>query len=52
MSAIDTVLRVKIAEGTTTQQVDHFMVDSLYAVHSVDDSIAHATELIDPLGKG
>ncbi|MEU2281025.1 TIGR03619 family F420-dependent LLM class oxidoreductase [Streptomyces sp. NPDC013178] len=64
-SAIDTVLRVNIDEGTTTQQVadvikavhvrtgiDHFMVDSLYTVHSVDGSIAHAAELIALVEKG
>ncbi|MFI2432900.1 TIGR03619 family F420-dependent LLM class oxidoreductase [Streptomyces sp. NPDC018693] len=64
-SAIDTVLRVNIAAGATTRQVadtikavhertgvDHFAVDSLYVAHSVDASLAHATELMDLLDKG
>ncbi|MFF5007766.1 TIGR03619 family F420-dependent LLM class oxidoreductase [Streptomyces phaeochromogenes] len=64
-SAIDAVLRVNIDAGTSTQQVaetikavhertgiDHFMVDSMYAVHSVDESLTVATELIALVEKG
>ncbi|MGW3420113.1 TIGR03619 family F420-dependent LLM class oxidoreductase [Streptomyces phaeochromogenes] len=64
-SAIDAVLRVNIDAGTSTQEVadtikavhertgiDHFMVDSMYAVHSVDESLAVATELIALVEKG
>ncbi|MEV0938053.1 TIGR03619 family F420-dependent LLM class oxidoreductase [Streptomyces phaeochromogenes] len=64
-SAIDAVLRVNMDAGTSTQQVaetikavhertgiDHFMVDSMYAVHSVDESLTVATELIALVEKG
>ncbi|MFI6274897.1 TIGR03619 family F420-dependent LLM class oxidoreductase [Streptomyces sp. NPDC050988] len=64
-SAIDAVLRVNIDAGTSAQQVadtikavhertgiDHFMVDSMYAVHSVDESLTVATELIALVEKG
>lgn len=64
-SAIDAVLRVNIDAGTTTRKVadtirtlhertgiDHFMVDSMYAVHSVDEALAQASELIALVGKG
>lgn len=64
-SAIDAVLRVNIDPDTTSQQVadalkavhertsiDHFMIDSMYAVHSVDGAIAFAAELIELAGKG
>ncbi|MGA5452944.1 TIGR03619 family F420-dependent LLM class oxidoreductase [Streptomyces umbrinus] len=64
-SAIDAVLRVNIDAGTPTQDVadtikavhertgiDHFMVDSMYAVHSVDEALAVAAELIALVQKG
>jgi probable F420-dependent oxidoreductase len=64
-SAIDAVLRVNIDPDTTPQQVadalravhervgiDHFMIDSMYAVHSVDAAIDLAAELITLVGKG
>ncbi|MGW0652769.1 TIGR03619 family F420-dependent LLM class oxidoreductase [Streptomyces umbrinus] len=64
-SAIDAVLRVNIDAGTSTQDVadtikavhvrtgiDHFMVDSMYAVHSVDEALAVAAELIALVQKG
>ncbi|MEU8860146.1 TIGR03619 family F420-dependent LLM class oxidoreductase [Streptomyces umbrinus] len=64
-SGIDAVLRVNIDAGTPTQDVadtikavhertgiDHFMVDSMYAVHSVDEALAVAAELIALVQKG
>lgn len=64
-SAIDTVLRVNLDPDTTPQQVadavrsvhertgiDHFMIDSMYAVHSVDAVLSLAAELIALTGKG
>jgi len=62
---IDTVLRVNIDAGTTTTQVadtiklvhertgiDHFMVDSMYEVETVDGSIAHARDVLGLVAKG
>lgn len=64
-SAIDAVLRVNIDPDTSSRQVadalkavhertgiDHFMIDSMYAVHSVDGAIAFAAELIELADKG
>ncbi|NGO06218.1 TIGR03619 family F420-dependent LLM class oxidoreductase [Streptomyces sp. HC44] len=64
-SAIDAVLRVNIDPDTPSQQIanalksvhertgiDHFMIDSMYAVHSVDGAIDFATELIELAEKG
>lgn len=62
---IDTVLRVNIDAGTTTTQVadtiklvhertgiDHFMVDSMYDVETIDGSIAHARDVLGLVAKG
>ncbi|MDN3027043.1 TIGR03619 family F420-dependent LLM class oxidoreductase [Streptomyces sp. S.PB5] len=56
---IDTVLRVNVAQGTGVAavadairdlhdktEIDHFMVDSMYEVESVDGAIAYARELL------
>ncbi|MFJ9589523.1 TIGR03619 family F420-dependent LLM class oxidoreductase [Streptomyces acidicola] len=64
-SAIDAVLRVNIDPDTPSQQVadalkavhertgiDHFMIDSMYAVHSVDGAIDFAAEVIELAAKG
>ncbi|MCU4749526.1 TIGR03619 family F420-dependent LLM class oxidoreductase [Streptomyces sp. G-5] len=63
--AIDTVLRVNIDAGTSTALVadtikeihertgiDHFMVDSMYDVDTVDGSVEHAREVLHLVGKG
>ncbi|WEO99717.1 TIGR03619 family F420-dependent LLM class oxidoreductase [Streptomyces sp. FXJ1.172] len=63
--AIDTVLRVNIDAGTRTTQVaetikrvhertgiEHFMVDSMYAVDTVDGSLAHARQVLDLVARG
>lgn len=63
--AIDTVLRVNIDAGTATTQVadtikrvhertgiDHFMVDSMYDVETVDGSITHARDVLGLVAKG
>ncbi|MFD7815726.1 TIGR03619 family F420-dependent LLM class oxidoreductase [Streptomyces sp. NPDC059785] len=64
-SEIDTVLRVNIDAGTQVSAVadtiksvrertgiDHFVVDSLYAVETVKGSIEHAAEVVALVGKG
>ncbi|MEV7084577.1 TIGR03619 family F420-dependent LLM class oxidoreductase [Streptomyces sp. NPDC093085] len=63
--AIDTVLRVNIDAGTSTEKVaeavkdihertgiDHFMIDSMYDVDTVDGSVEHAREILALVGKG
>ncbi|MFH8625954.1 TIGR03619 family F420-dependent LLM class oxidoreductase [Streptomyces vietnamensis] len=63
--AIDTVLRVNIDAGTETSLVadtvrrvhertgiQHFMIDSMYDVDTVDGSIAHAHDLLKRVAKG
>ncbi|MFF0478514.1 TIGR03619 family F420-dependent LLM class oxidoreductase [Streptomyces sp. NPDC004284] len=63
--AIDTVLRVNIDAGTATSLVadtvrrvhertgiQHFMIDSMYDVDTVDGSIAHAHDLLKRVAKG
>ncbi|MFG2357476.1 TIGR03619 family F420-dependent LLM class oxidoreductase [Streptomyces sp. NPDC048521] len=62
---IDTVLRVNIDAGTPTTDVadtikrihertgiDHFMVDSMYDVATVDGSLAHARDVLELVAKG
>ncbi len=64
-AAIDTVLRVNIDAGTSTAQVadtvrrihertgiDHFMIDSMYAVDSVDGSVEHARDVLARVANG
>ncbi|MEU5704193.1 TIGR03619 family F420-dependent LLM class oxidoreductase [Streptomyces aurantiacus] len=63
--AIDAVLRVNIDAGTSVTRVadtvkeigertgiDHFMIDSMYEVHTVEGSIEHARQLLQLVGKG
>jgi probable F420-dependent oxidoreductase len=63
--AIDTVMRVNIDAGTSTTQVadtikhihertgiDHYMVDSMYEVDTVDGSIDHAREVLALIAEG
>lgn len=63
--AIDTVLRVNIDAGTGTGQVadtireihdrtgiEHFMVDSMYDVDTVDGSVEHARRILELVAKG
>ncbi|MFS8204229.1 TIGR03619 family F420-dependent LLM class oxidoreductase [Streptomyces sp. CWNU-52B] len=63
--AIDTVLRVNIDAGTSVTLVadtikeirertgiDHFMVDSMYDVDTVEGSIEHARKVLELVGKG
>jgi probable F420-dependent oxidoreductase len=62
---IDTVLRVNIDAGTSVSAlsdaikslqdktgIDHFMVDSMYAVDTVDGAIEYARELLALLAEG
>ncbi|MGC9501797.1 TIGR03619 family F420-dependent LLM class oxidoreductase [Streptomyces sp. WG7] len=64
-AAIDTVLRVNIDAGTPTGQVadavkaihegtgiDHVMVDTTYAIETVDEAIQHAVEMIGLVARG
>ncbi|CAL9547535.1 TIGR03619 family F420-dependent LLM class oxidoreductase [Streptomyces sp. enrichment culture] len=64
-AAIDTVLRVNIDAGTSTDQVaetvkdihertgiDHFMIDSMYDVDTVDGSLEHARRILELVEKG
>ncbi|PJE98313.1 LLM class F420-dependent oxidoreductase [Streptomyces carminius] len=64
-SAIDTVLRVNIDAGTAPGRVadairtvhertgiDHVMVDTTYAVESVDEAMEHAVEMIGLVARG
>ncbi|GAB2799734.1 hypothetical protein GCM10027073_34560 [Streptomyces chlorus] len=63
--AIDTVLWVNIDAGTSTERVadtvkevhertgiDHFMIDSMYDVDTVDGSLDHAREILRLVAKG
>ncbi|MBD0841588.1 MULTISPECIES: TIGR03619 family F420-dependent LLM class oxidoreductase [unclassified Streptomyces] len=63
--AIDTVLRVNIDAGTSTEKVaetvkevhertgiDHFMIDSMYDVDTVEGSLEHARQILELVGKG
>ncbi|MCN9244412.1 TIGR03619 family F420-dependent LLM class oxidoreductase [Streptomyces sp. RY43-2] len=63
--AIDTVLRVNIDAGTSTERVadtvkevhertgiDHFMIDSMYDVHTVEGSLEHARQILELVEKG
>lgn len=63
--AIDTVLRVNIDAGTSTEKVadtvkevhsrtgiDHFVVDSMYDVDTVEGSLEHARRILELVGKG
>ncbi|SOD63035.1 probable F420-dependent oxidoreductase, Rv2161c family [Streptomyces zhaozhouensis] len=63
--AIDTVLRVNIDAGTSTARVadaireihertgiEHFMVDSMYDVETVDGSVEHAREVLRLVARG
>lgn len=62
---IDTVLRVNVEAGTGTTQVadavrlvhertgiEHFMVDSMYTVDTVEESVAYAREILGRTAKG
>ncbi|MDI5964940.1 TIGR03619 family F420-dependent LLM class oxidoreductase [Streptantibioticus silvisoli] len=64
-AAIDTVLRVNIDAGTGTAEVadtirrvhertgiEHFMVDSMYAVDTVDGSVEHARDVLERVATG
>jgi probable F420-dependent oxidoreductase len=64
-SAIDTVLRVNVDAGTSCQEVsaaiktihegtgiDHFMVDTMYAIETVDEAVDNAAELLALVDKG
>ncbi|MFC0602587.1 TIGR03619 family F420-dependent LLM class oxidoreductase [Streptomyces palmae] len=63
--AIDTVLRVNIDAGTSTEKVadtvkevhertgiDHFMIDSMYDVDTVEGSLEHARQVLELVEKG
>ncbi|WP_181786382.1 TIGR03619 family F420-dependent LLM class oxidoreductase [Streptomyces phytophilus] len=63
--AIDTVLRVNIEAGTSTETVadavkdvhertgiDHFMIDSMYDVETVEGSVEHARKILELVAKG
>ncbi|GAA2216942.1 TIGR03619 family F420-dependent LLM class oxidoreductase [Streptomyces aculeolatus] len=63
--AIDTVLRVNIEAGTSTEKVadivkdvhartgiDHFMIDSMYDVETVEGSMDHARRILELVAKG
>lgn len=62
---IDTVLRLNIDAGTSTEKVadtlkevhertgfDHFMIDSMYDVDTADGSVEHARQILDLVAKG
>ncbi|MFW6694679.1 TIGR03619 family F420-dependent LLM class oxidoreductase [Streptomyces sp. MAR4 CNX-425] len=62
---IDTVLRVNIDAGTSTEKVadtvkevhertgiDHFMIDSMYDVDTAEGSVEHARRILELVGKG
>ncbi|AKH83665.1 F420-dependent oxidoreductase [Streptomyces sp. CNQ-509] len=63
--AIDTVLRVNIDAGTSTAKVvdtvkdihertgiDHFMIDSMYEIGTVEGSVEHARRILELVGRG